>query len=106
MLRSDRPWRPEVAVLPRVTIDGDRVHITGARNFKYRSQNDFDVRYEKREILLSHLRTLDLFVSYWHDGPVAHTFVSFDFDNAPPVSTARLPASQEHDAAEDSNDSQ
>ena len=82
----DRPWRPEVAVLPRVTIDGDRVHITGVRNFKYRSQSDFDVRYEERDVLLSHLQTLDLFVSYWHDGPVAHTFVSFDFDNAPPVS--------------------
>jgi hypothetical protein len=82
----DRPWRPEVAVLPRATIDGDRVHITGFRNFKYRSRDDFDVRYEERDVLLSHLQALDLFVSYWHDGPVAHTFVSFDFDNAPPVS--------------------
>ena len=24
----DRPWRPEVAVMPRATIDGDRVRIT------------------------------------------------------------------------------
>ena len=24
-------------------------------------------------------------VSYWHDGPVGHTFLSFCFDNAPPV---------------------
>ena len=31
----DRPWRPEVAVMPRVTIDGDRVHIAGVRNFEY-----------------------------------------------------------------------
>ena len=81
----DRPWRPEVAVMPRVTIDGDRVHITGFRNFEYRSGNDFTVRYEEREFLISHLTSLDFFVSYWKKGPVAHTFVSFNFDNALPL---------------------
>ena len=37
----DRHWRPEVAVMPRATIDGDRVRLTGVRNFDYRSTNDF-----------------------------------------------------------------
>ena len=41
-----RPWRPEVAVMPRASIDGDRVRITGVRNFDYRSRNDFTVHYE------------------------------------------------------------
>ena len=81
-----RPWRPEVAVMPRATIDGDRVRITGVRDFDYRSRNDFTVRYEEREVQLSHLTGLDFFVSYWSEGPVAHTFVSFTFDNAPPLS--------------------
>jgi hypothetical protein len=81
-----RPWRPEVAVMPRATIDGDRVRITGVRDFDYRSRNDFTVRYEEREVQLSHLTGLDFFVSYWAEGPVAHTFVSFIFDNAPPLS--------------------
>lgn len=71
--------------MPRVTIDGDRVHITGFRNFEYRSGNDFTVRYEEREFLISHLTSLDFFVSYWKKGPVAHTFVSFNFDNALPL---------------------
>ena len=82
----DRPWRPEVAVMPRAIIDGDRVHITGVRNFEYRSRNDFTARYEERDIQLSHLTALDFFVSYWSEGLVAHTFVSFIFDNAPPLS--------------------
>jgi hypothetical protein len=82
----DRPWRPEVAVMPRVTIDGDRVRITGVRNFEYRSLNDFTARYQEREIQLSHLAAVDFFVSYWSEGLVAHTFVSFIFDNAPPLS--------------------
>jgi hypothetical protein len=82
----DRNWRPEVAVMPRAVIDGDRVRITGVRNFDYRSRNDFTVRYEEREVLLSHLTALDFYVSYFTQGPVAHTFVSFIFDNAPPLS--------------------
>ena len=51
----DRPWRPEVAVMPRASIEGNRVRITGVRNFDYRSRNDFTVRYEEREVQLSHL---------------------------------------------------
>jgi len=78
--------RPEVAVMPRAAIDGDRVHLTGVRNFDYRSRNDFTVNYEEREILLSHLAGLDFYVSYFTEGPVGHTFVSFIFDNAPPLS--------------------
>ena len=82
----DRQWRPEVAVMPRAFIDGDRVRITGVRNFDYRSRNDFTVRWEEREVSLSHLTALDFYVSYFTEGPVGHTFVSFIFDNAPPLS--------------------
>jgi hypothetical protein len=82
----DRPWRPEVAVMPRAIVDGDRVRITGVRNFDYRSRDDFTVRYEEREVSVSHLTSLDFYLSYWTLGPIAHTFVSFGFDNAPPIS--------------------
>ena len=82
----DRNWRPEVAVMPRAFIEGDHVRITGVRNFDYRSRDDFTVRHEEREFNLSHLTGLDFFVSYWSEGPVAHTFVSFIFDNAAPLS--------------------
>jgi hypothetical protein len=81
----DRPWRAEAAVMPRAVIDGDRVHLTGVRNFDYRSREDFTVRYEERDVLLSHLTHLDFYVSYWNEGLVGHTFLSFIFDNAPPL---------------------
>ena len=83
---GDRKWRPEVAVMPRAFIDGDHVRLMGVRNFDYRSRNDFTVHYEEREVDLSHLTGVDFYVSYWTEGPVAHTFVSFIFDNAPPLS--------------------
>jgi len=82
----DREWRPEVAMMPRAAIDGDRVRLTGVRNFDYRTRNDFTVHYEEREVWLSHLAALDFYVSYFSEGPVAHTFLSFIFDNAPPLS--------------------
>jgi hypothetical protein len=81
----DRVWRPEVAVMPRAIINGDRVRLVGCRNFDYRSTDDFTVRYEDREVCLTNLVSLDLFVSYWRPGVVAHTFVSFCFSDAPPV---------------------
>lgn len=82
----DREWRPEVAVMPRAIINGDTVRFTGFRNFEYRSRNDFTPRYEEREVSLSHLIGVDFYISYFMKGPVGHTFVSFIFDNAPPVS--------------------
>lgn len=82
----DRDWRPEVASLPRATIDGDRIRITGVRDFDFRSRHDFTPRYVEREVSLSHLVALDFFISYWTPGPIGHTFVSFVFDNAPPIS--------------------
>jgi hypothetical protein len=82
----ERNWRPEVAVMPRAMIDGDRVRVTGVRNFEYRNRNDFTVRHEEREFLLSDLAGIDFYVSYWREGLVGHTFLSFIFNNAPPLS--------------------
>jgi hypothetical protein len=81
----DRHWRPEAAVMPRAIIDGDRIHILNYRNFLYRSRSDFTVRYEERDVSLAHLIGVDFYVSYFMPGPVAHTFVSFIFDDVPPV---------------------
>lgn len=82
----DRTWRADVAVMPRGYINGDRVLLTGVRNFAYESPDSFTAQYESREVLLSHLVAVDLYISYWIPGPVAHTFLSFVFDNAPPLS--------------------
>ena len=81
----DRDWRTDVAVMPRAIIAGDRVRFAGVRNFDYRSRDDFTVRYEEREVSLSHLTGVDFYVSFWMEGPIGHTFLSFIFDNAPPL---------------------
>lgn len=78
---NNRPWRPEVARPPRAVINGDQVRLMNFRHFKYRSRDDFDTRYEVRDVDISRLVSADLLVSYWKLGPVAHTFLSFNFDD-------------------------
>jgi hypothetical protein len=77
---NEREWVPDVAVTPTVEIEGERVTVHGVRNFRYRSETDFDARWEERTYDLARLRSLDLLMSYW--GPVAycHTIVSFGFE--------------------------
>jgi len=81
----DREWRPEVAVMPTASIEGDLVSLRDVRNFNYRSSSDFDIRYEDRQVRLSELQSVDFLVSHWSSDAVAHTFVSFNFANAEPV---------------------
>ena len=80
-----RNWKPEVSVIPRIEIHGDRARITAYRDFIYRSRDDFDVRHHERELDLGKLKSVDLFISYWNNGPMAHTFLSFGFEDAEPV---------------------
>ena len=81
----DRPWRPDVAVMPRAYIDGDRVRLTSVRDFDYHTAHDFTIRYQEREVSISHLISIDFFVAYFVPPFVAHTFLSFNFDNVPPL---------------------
>ena len=81
----DRPWKAEVARMPRAVIEGDQLRISNFRNFTYRSRDDFDVHYEDRVFDLADLKAVDFFISYWSPGLVGHTFLSFDFGNDDPL---------------------
>jgi hypothetical protein len=82
---NHRPWKPEVAQLPRAVVEGDQLRISNFRNFNYRSNDDFDVIYEDRVFDLADLKAVDFFITYWKPGPVGHTFLSFDFGNDDPL---------------------
>jgi hypothetical protein len=72
---------PEVARLPSATIDGSRLRVRNVRNFDYRDETDFTERWETRTYDLSKLRGLDLYVIYWGSPSIAHTIMSWDFDD-------------------------
>lgn len=81
---NDRPWQADVSVLPTAEVQGDAVHIRNIRNCDYRSETDYAVRHYDKQVRLSDLRGVDLFLIHWGSPSIAHTMLSFDFgDNAP-----------------------
>ncbi|WP_411852767.1 DUF4105 domain-containing protein [Stenotrophomonas sp. LGBM10] len=78
--RQDRVWADDVAQrLKVVTFDGTHVVLDNVRNFTWRSEDDHDVRWERRTYDLDQLRSADLILSYWMGPTIAHTLVSFGF---------------------------
>ena len=76
---NQRDWAPEVARLPRATVDGDLVTLHDIRNFDYRTETDFTPAYEDRTYDLRKLDALDVVTSYWMGPAIAHVFLSFGF---------------------------
>ena len=76
---NDRDWQPEVANAPYATIKGDLVTIHNVRNFDYRTETDFDTRWDTRTYDLRKLDSGDLIAVYWAGKAIAHVMLSFGF---------------------------
>ncbi|MCP4003382.1 MAG: DUF4105 domain-containing protein [bacterium] len=82
---NERAWQPDVARAASAVFDGDLVTIQNVRNFDYRTESDYTERWEERVYDLSKLRGADLFLSYWGSPMIAHTIVSWEFEDGPPL---------------------
>jgi hypothetical protein len=82
---NERTWLPDVARLPTAEIDGNLVTIRNVRNFVYRSEFDYDERWEERTYDLSKLEGVDVFLVYWGSPWIAHTIMSWVFEDGPPL---------------------
>jgi hypothetical protein len=78
---NSRNWSPDVARTARAVFQDSSVTIQNVRNFKYRSESDYDQRWETRTYNLDRIRGVDLFLSFWGPIRIAHTIASWDFDD-------------------------
>lgn len=77
---NERQWNVSQRILPRVTVDGDRVEIRNIRDFRYRSESDFDVYFVDRSYDLGSLDSVGYVVSRFGSAPgLAHAFLTFGF---------------------------
>ena len=75
-----RDWSPDQRVLARATFDGSRITIQNVRNFAYRSETEYEPRYETRTYDLDRLDSVWFVVERFGDTPgIAHTLLSFGF---------------------------
>lgn len=81
----DRDWIPELARLPEIAREGDRLTVANLRNFRWRTEADYDQRWETRSYDLTKIEGADLFLSYWSGEAIAHLLVSFTFRDSPPL---------------------
>jgi len=86
--RNDRDWQPDVARAPTAETQGSRVTVRDVRHFDYRSETDFTERWETRTYDLDRLAGLDLLVSYWGPTLYAHTILSWEFEDGPPLAVS------------------
>ncbi len=77
----DRVWADDVARLLRGEVHDNRVTLVNVRDFTWRSDDDYDVRWETRSYDLDRLVSADAIVSYWGSRAIAHAMISFGFDD-------------------------
>jgi hypothetical protein len=78
---NDRDWQPDLALLSWAEIAGDNVTIHNIRNCNYRTETDFTVRHYDKTYNLSKLKGIDFFLVYWGSPKIAHTMLSFNFED-------------------------
>ena len=78
---NDRVWAADFARTLRAERQGSEVVLYNVRNFDWRGEDDYTARWETRRYDLDRLRSVDMALSYWMGPAIAHTLVSFGFDD-------------------------
>lgn len=74
-------WSDDVAQLMSGKVDGNQVTLSNVRNFSWRSEVDYDRRWETRTYDLDRLVSADAVLSYWSSKSIAHAMISFGFSD-------------------------
>jgi hypothetical protein len=78
---KDEPWQADVSRLASVDLNHDHAVIHNFRQCDYRAELDYTCNWSTRDVDLSQIEGVDLFMDYWGSPWIAHTIVSFDLGN-------------------------
>jgi len=78
---DDRMWQADVALMPHAEIEGNQIMIHNIRNCDYKSETNYIPKFETRTYDLSKLKSVDLMLTDWGLTYVAHTMISFGFED-------------------------
>ncbi|PCJ52613.1 MAG: hypothetical protein COA79_23700 [Planctomycetota bacterium] len=84
---NNRLWAPDQEFFPIIKSANKMITIKNFRNFKYRSNTDFDIHWETRTFNLDNLIRVDFIIepfSNWRG--LAHTFLTFSFSDGEHIS--------------------
>lgn len=79
--KSDGDWLEGTKILPWAEVQGDMLRIHQFRHFSYSEAGEAIPNYEERSFDLKSLSSIDYFLAHWSGPVIAHTLVSFGFDN-------------------------
>ena len=87
--QDDRDWKPEVAHILDYQRDANNpnlVTLYNVRNFDWQDKDTATERWQTRQVDLSKLRGVNVVNAYWMGPMIAHTLVSFEFEDDRPLS--------------------
>lgn len=86
--KQDRDWMAEVdqqVAYKRDATNPNLITLTNVRNFDWRTDTEATAHWDTRTIDLSKLSGIDVTNSYWMGPLIAHTLVSFRFEDDRPL---------------------
>ena len=78
---NDKIWQKNVAVLSYATQDDTLITVHNIRNFKYTTEDKYEISYYDETFDINKLDNIDFIASYWMGPNIAHTFLSFSFSD-------------------------
>lgn len=78
---NQRIWADDVSRPLVGKVSGNQVILDNVRDFNWRSDSDYDARWETRHYNLDHLASADAVLSYWSSKAIAHAMITFGFDD-------------------------
>lgn len=78
---NNREWDPEVSKIATYQIKDGKVEVHNVRNFIWKNDYEHTTQWETRTYNINQIQSVDLVISHFIQGPIAHAFVTFGFEN-------------------------